>query len=427
MSISSADFGVRVGLILFFLACASFLAVPRGFLFGNLFLLLSSVYWFYKSPIRFIHELSEPSLRLITFAFVLYVLCHATILAVMNEAPHHFEYLVPFLFFPFILGGMLMWCHRKVETWVTFFFAAHALAGVGGLLISLIQVVSAQGLFRAKGFMMEIPFGSLAVMTSTICFVGFVWFKRKYLSSSIPFLMVCGGFSALGASFLSGSKGGWISLVLTGPVVLTMMLKSMNSKEKFLTLFLLIVTATSLVWVPNSVVLDRFSHAWHAIQQLISQTGHNDGSLAPRLEIWKFAFSSYFSDVGWLGITRADQLHRISDALATNAYPTLMLLDHFHNDFIDTYVHKGYLGVFSHVFLYFVFAWWFWSKLKSSKNDNSTLLGLLGIVLLIQYVEFSMTDVVFQLRYFANQFVFVFACLVAFTNEMDNTFQQRQS
>lgn len=250
------------------------------------------------------------------------------------------------------------------------------------------------GYNRAFGAENAIIFGNIGVMSGLLNLFGALFFyaQKRY----IWFVMsLFGGLCGLGASLLSGSRGGWVALIL---VISFIFWQSRTLFPKKIMLSIVVLVCLSLLTVflvPQTGVQNRVSQVFENIEDY--QAGEKSTSVGLRFEMWKTAVYM-FQESPLIGvgehkseIIRHDLVEREVVHVRVGGF------SHAHNEYLDTLALKGSIGFIFLMMLYLVPLRLFLSKAKRYENNWKVKpYAIAGAVIPLCYMDFALTQSMFS-------------------------------
>lgn len=296
----------------------------------------------------------------------------------------YYEAFVPFVLMPFMLNGVMV---AQLQAKV-FWLGAATGAILAGALASYQSLVMHIG--RAMGAMNHpIVFGDLAVMLACISLFGILFFEQARSSWLVRLYLVVGAVFGVWASLLSGSKGGWLSIVM---VLIVFAWKLMAQKPVLWRLAAVLVMGLLVakgVWLaPDELVLQRVQQGfngglhWYRTGEVV------DWSVSIRLELWSYALH-LFAERPWLGWGGGEALRKLAEHLKPWAVPE-GIAPVFENDILHYAAVSGLMGLLSLVALFGGLFAGFW-QLQRRKNAHIQAYVLLGMLLVVLILEFGLT------------------------------------
>ena len=239
---------------------------------------------------------------------------------------------------------------------------------------------------RAEGFHMAIMFGDVAMAMGLISLAGLQRFAGTRFAL-LPLLTFVAGVTA---SLLSGTRGGWMALVLS-----LIPLYSYGRHAVGRRIIVVAVIGLSLIaaaaLVPELGVRQRFTDISTDLEKY--RTGNPDTSIGLRFENWKGA-AKIFSEHPLTGIGRANYQRGLQDLIARNELPPAVSgLRHAHNELLNAFATEGIVGGLA---LIFVYAAPFTFFLRRLRNDPPCRpYALAGLLLVLSFMDFGLTQVLF--------------------------------
>lgn len=236
--------------------------------------------------------------------------------------------------------------------------------------------------------------GMLIGVMSLISFFGLHSKKWKVVA-------FIGFFSGVFLSLLSGSRGGWLTVVVVAFTVWVVFYKI--DKKLFLIstcLFIFFLFLLVLLW-PYLPVSLRIEEVLNDL--VLYFNGNFETSVGYRLEMWKAAFFAFLEKpiFGWgfdsFGIIFSEYIE-----LNYNNTDSYIIFGHPHNDYLSFLVETGLVG-FLFIFLSLIYPFFMLLKLLrwgvKSNNRDLIFLSLLGVVLIEAIMEFMLSDQTITMKY----------------------------
>jgi ADP-heptose:LPS heptosyltransferase len=208
----------------------------------------------------------------------------------------------------------------------------------------------------------------------------------------LPALALLAG---LVASALSGSRGGWVAMLLAA-VPLARYGYQMHGKRMLVALALAAALCVLAYAVPGSGVAQRVAEAVSDVQGYLAR---NDAttSVGIRLELWKASWLM-FMEHPWLGVGR-DNFNQALHALAAQGLiqqSPALIYSSSHNDMLHCLATGGLLDFILLVAMYAT-PFQFFRKMLHAADRGQRPLALAGVVLVLCFVGFGLTDAMFWL------------------------------
>lgn len=263
-----------------------------------------------------------------------------------------------------------------------------------------------------------IPFGDIATLTAALsALAGCVYWRIR------PRWVWLFGIAALGgvyASLASGTRGAWIFLPTALVVIGGYLLQQYPARRRAILLAMLGLTLIGASALAQSDQLrERVARAFSEMQGYVPGASVPEGnSLGERFEMWRAAWMA-FQEQPLLGIgvgqlngyfKEAAKTGRISSAIAD--FDQGAGHTHAHNDYLHALGTRGLLGLGSLLLLYLAPLAAF---VRASSNSSTRPLGYAGILVMLGYMQFSLTDSILLTRMTAGFFVLLCCWLLALT------------
>jgi O-antigen ligase len=256
---------------------------------------------------------------------------------------------------------------------------------------------------RAEGFHMAIMFGDIAMALSLMSLASIERFAgtRWALFPYIAFL------SGVAASIMSGSRGGWIALAFSFVPLYSYGRAAMRRGVVVIVVVSVILFAGGY-FVPESNIRQRVADAVSDISQY--RSGYTYTPIGTRFEMWKGAWTM-FVEHPVFGVGRANYhqaLNRLIDRGEIS--PTVRDFHHAHNEMLNALATEGLLGGLTLAFLYAAPMVFFMRCLR--RNDASRPYALAGLLLVLSFIDFGLTQVLFA-HHVGSAFYALTVCLLA--------------
>lgn len=282
---------------------------------------------------------------------------------------------------------ILFMYNRPTLKW---FFTSCASGACVALLVACWQLDSTS-YERAQGFTGVIQFGDLSLMMGIFSLTGWLY-KKPECGSCQRWIYLLAGLAGLYASFLSGSRGGWIAIPFIALVVGVSYSNKLNTKRVVLSIAAL--SAISVVLIINSnSIHDRVNRAAWELNEY--KNGNPDTSIGNRLALWLEA-STIIKEHLSIGLPTKDFKNK-REVIADNnpKLKNAMSLPNTHNSFLEILVTYGVIGLLPFLILITYTLSGFLKYLRS-ENIELRLSALCGANLVIGYIIFSQSQVMFQ-------------------------------
>ena len=410
---------LRFWKLIFLISPALTLVVPSGNIAGPFFMALAGLFYWKKAtkntPV--VTPFVVNSWAWMLGGFGAFVVVGVALALWHSNHAGHYEMYAPFILFPAI--ALLIRAGRwQAEPWLL----SVAVGALSAFFYAVYQVFELN-IGRATGATSNpIPFGDTAIVLAMVALVSGVMFPFEGARARWKrAFVVVSGIAGIGASLLSGSKGGWISLFIIGATITYLATQHWSSWRKHLALFAIFMSLVVAGFLaPSNLVQDRVISGLKGGLHWIRTGEVNEGSVGMRFEIWKLNIQ-LVSEKPLLGhgsIGARERFHEMIDA----GYSQQALVDlakyspkfvSVDNELLGALVGGGVIGVLSLLagYLGAWMAFWGWRKHMDLQVKSLCTIGLLLVPL---YLEFGLSVAVFGTTMFRTVFVLLSVVLLAF-------------
>ena len=326
------------------------------------------------------------ALRWVLAGFGGYFLVSLARLLVWHQSPHTLDGPLRLLL---ALGGIgVIACLKPDVRW---FWLGLCTGTIGAALVAAVQRF-AFGIDRVPGFTHHpITFGDLAVAMGAMSLCALAGPPRARLAWLPVLAMVAGVFAAV----LSASRGAWLGLLLVLPLLLRGGGR-MHGRRLWYGAALVLAACLAAYLVPGSGVARRVGEAVSDVDRYVAAHDANT-NVGVRLELWK-ASLMMIADHPWLGVGR-DAFHATLQTLAAQGrIGHSLALDYSssHNDLLHTLATGGIVDA-SFLLLMYAGPLLFFRHVLAHSDGERAALGLAGLALVVCFIGFGLTDVMFWL------------------------------
>ncbi|WP_242470654.1 O-antigen ligase family protein [Thiocystis violacea] len=265
----------------------------------------------------------------------------------------------------------------------------------------------------------QIPFGDIATLAATLSLLGASIHlrSRRLLAGWLAVAALLG----LYASLASGTRGAWVFYPTALVVIAIALIQQYPTRRRAVLLGLAgIVLVGGIALSQSPTIQARFATAIVQIQDYAPGAEVQAGNaLGERFEMWRAAWMAFRSEpllgigVGQLNgyFKQAAEQGRISPAIAD--FNRGEGHTHAHNDYLHALATRGWLGLVSLLLLYLVPLAVFIRAAAIERDPEARGLGYAGILVILAYMQFSLTDSILLARMTAGYFVLLCAWLLA--------------
>ena len=268
---------------------------------------------------------------------------------------------------------------------------------------------------RATGVVNPIIFGDLALLMGVISLAGMGWFKeRKQWIVIIPAIAMAAGLLASGLSLVRGS---WLTLPFLVLLLMWYASKRLKLKISLTGFSLMLLTIVSLYFLPQTGVQKRIALSWTNVDQYLDSQDVNDkvrqSSDGIRFEMWKAAWIIFKENPvvggGWGDYMVKAQV--LVDKGLVNKSAAISY--HPHNQFLSALAKGGFQGFLAILMLFLFSAIIFYRSIGHSSAAETQRLALAGLILIVGFVGFSLTESILERSRSIIFFSFYLAALMA--------------
>lgn len=289
----------------------------------------------------------------------------------------------------------------------------------GSIITSAIAFydIFALGLSRARGLTHPIVFGDLSLVMGCMAIAGLGWFRRK--GSWYTVLPVIALLCAIIASVLSQSRGAWVAVPFIGLVFFwyTKSFFSLRLKISLASIFILLI---SLVYiVPQTGVsyqVDRTLDNLESYSNSEIRSNMRATSVGTRLEMWQASWKMFLDNpllgVGW-GHYLEQAQRQVDQGLRNKS---AAYFDHPHSQYFTALASGGILGFVATLAVFLVPAFLFVRYIKNEKSADVCSLSLAGLVLIVAYMIFGLTEPLLDRSRSVNFFAFYLVVFMSAIN-----------
>lgn len=222
-------------------------------------------------------------------------------------------------------------------------------------------------------------------------------------------LKLLAGAAALYASYLSGTRGGWVALPVLTLLAFGAFVRDW-SRKKYLLVSMLVVSVLALMLGFSSIGHQRITYIASDIQRYLSGEEMNT-SLGTRFQLWKMSWQVFrehpIFGVG-AGEFKTELLRYKAKSLIDPSIADAFL--HSHNDVAFHMATLGLLGMLAMLATYICPAWFF-SRYLRHDNPSVRTAAISGLIVVIGYFLFGLSDCFFfwNMSYTAYSFLTVMA------------------
>ncbi|MES2831516.1 MAG: O-antigen ligase family protein [Pseudomonadota bacterium] len=256
---------------------------------------------------------------------------------------------------------------------------------------------------RAEGFSMPITFGNIAIAMALMSLAGIQVFARTRWAA-LPYIAFVAGVSA---SILSGSRGGWLALLLCIVPIYSYGRHGFRKRTTFILAGCIALLVTACV-IPETGVRERLTDVSKEFN--LYRSGNPNSSVGARLEMWQGAWVM-FAEHPITGVGRANYNDALKTMIARGDIdPAVEQYRHAHSEMLHALATQGLPGLLALLCLYAAPLLFFNRQLASQGPHRPYALA--GLLLCLSYVDFGLTQVMFS-HHVPSAFYALTVCVLA--------------
>ena len=324
--------------------------------------------------------------------------------------PGAYERLLPFLLLP-----ALGWTIRAGGWSADAFIAALCLGALLAGASAVYDLILSPDL-RAEGATGNaIKFGNGAVLIASCCLLAAQLYPFTKHRVAWQIGLLAAAAAAVLASFLSGSKGGWIALIFLALVTAYNLgrHRSLWQRSAVAVAAMILFVLAGLL-APPSLVRDRIEAGIEGAAIWFNSDGAvTEGSVSLRFKLWELGYT-IFSENPLAGAGVTGKHERWSElVLVDPARDFIGPNTSAHNDFLEVLSEGGVIGAAGLLFTYLGvwLAFWRW---RHHHDPAVFALARMGLMLVPLYIAFGLTVSVTGINFFRSLFLGLSIAFLAF-------------
>ena len=249
---------------------------------------------------------------------------------------------------------------------------------------------------RADGVTNAVIFGGLMV---TMTFVAISNFPKETIAEKI--LSMLSFVFGVYAVVLSGTRGAWLLILLLPFLLLVVWSKQQLITKKTLLIILVAIGALIFSLSLSDKIAKRVDVAFN--QFSASVTKDSTSSVGTRLTMWRHGFE-VFKQKPYLGYGLQNTTNVVAERIKneSNEFQGLKLkqveghfkrFDHLHNEYVNTAVAKGILGLATLLALLLLPLIMFWKRVTAT-DSSKAYFATIGIITIVSYLIIGLTNII---------------------------------
>jgi len=288
---------------------------------------------------------------------------------------------------------------------------------------------------RARSITHPIIFGDLSLAMGVMTLAGIGWFKSQAKwQVLLPCLaLICGVL----ASVLSASRGSWVAVPFLFLTFFWYIKNIFSFKQKIALVTIFTLTLSALYLTPQTRVSEHVAKTINKVKLYIdsdinSPHRSDTSSIGTRFEMWQASVSIFqehpLIGVGWGNYQKNASLLAQQGLRNRSA----ALYEHPHNQFLSVLVKGGLVSFISLIILFTILCKFFIQKISRDTNKDIQRLALAGLLLVISFICFGLSEAIFERSRPISFFAFYVAVIIALIYQQQRlsprkTFQRAHS
>lgn len=243
---------------------------------------------------------------------------------------------------------------------------------------------------RAGGYTHMIQFGNLSMLLGMLSLAGLGWVMLERRGWHWGLLLSLGAALGILGSLFSGARGGWIGV----PFLLLILYQAYGRqlpRRQVLAASAFVALAAALLYLLPATGVQQRVH--EAVGEVVRYERDQEvaTSVGFRLEMWRAGGLSALESP-WFGLGEqgyADSRDRL--IAEGRVAPGIAVFGHLHNDFLDTLVKRGLVGLLALLALYFLPLRWYAAMLRQPVRQRQPYAAA-GAMLCVAYVDYGLTQ-----------------------------------
>ncbi len=264
-------------------------------------------------------------------------------------------------------------------------------------------------------FLNPIHFGDFSLALGVLSAAALNWWRKDKVLVRV--LKLAGLFAGLGASLVSGARGGWIAIPVVAVLILWERGRGKSVHWKVL-MPVAIVALLALVYGTSGTVRERIGMVSSDLTQYTQ--GNRDTSVGIRLQLYDVACELIRRHpvLGLGGDGFRDEMHAMARQGALTPTAAQFGEGETHNQLLAYLVNYGIVGGIALLAIYIVPAVFFASRLKSA-SATARRTALMGLAFVVMFFVFGLTVETFDLKSQVCAYATLLAVLAAMVDRAD--------
>ncbi|MFO7799074.1 MAG: O-antigen ligase family protein [Rhodohalobacter sp.] len=369
-----------------FLFGALCLIAPSGYSWGSALLALGGLFILFRK-----HQWPEFTRDDVKIMLAIGLFATLWLLEVALESQGWSRAERPLKFYAAIIATFFLF---KYPPKIEYFWAGIATGAIGAGVWAAWQGLF-EGISRARGFTHLIQYGNISLLLGVLSLAGLGWaLQRENNKHRWVALLIFGFIFGLLGSAFTGARGGWVALPFVAVVLYIVYRDFLNKKLLFTSIGLLLIFITAIYLIPATGVQKRVNIAVTELNNFYEKDVRTS-SVGIRLEMWRASFLLIPEKpiFGWgrKGY-EAERDRMIEEKIV---HKNIGRFTSVHNEFIDTTLKRGFIGLISLLMMYLLPVFLFKKGIRATDAATRSLAAA-GILLPVCFMSFGLTQVFFS-------------------------------
>ncbi len=300
-----------------------------------------------------------------------------------------------------------------------------ALGGISAGVFALFALLTGDepALFEMhlRGISSIVLFGDLSLVMAFMSLGGLGFFRRR--APWLVMLPAAGFLFGFLATFLSGARGAWIAMPALALLLVWYLAHGRGARVRWLMLAGVAVFATAAYLIPQTGVAERLAMLAEDLR-LVMRGEETTGSIGLRLAMWPIALDAFLRDP-LFGVGVGGYASVLREWVEAGfAPPYLLRFDHPHNEYLSVLADRGLAGLLALLLVFGIPLMHFLWGVRHSDRDIRGL-SYAGIVLIVGFMHFGLTEAIFDRTMPITFYVFCLAVIYGLVRAKERQFLTR--
>ncbi len=279
-------------------------------------------------------------------------------------------------------------------------FIGILLGSIGAGLFSLYQFSLYQSYYinikmdRIGGYLNAIKFGNISLLLAVMSLAGLFLVKEMKFKKIGIVVCLLAFFMGLIGSILPGSRGGWLAIPFF--IILFLIYTPIKNRYKLAGLVISVIIMLG-PYYSNAYVEQRVNTGYTNAMDYLTAAESADlsklllTSAGARLEMWKAAWL-IFKENPIFGVGSGNYSQELITKMDAGEIERMPAYTHAHNELLHILAITGVVGFLGYLIFYAGITYYFFSTLLESHNAKEKYLSFIGILLVVGFFIFGLTN-----------------------------------